>query len=225
MAKAEYKKWQEPDNLIKLQGWARDGLTNEQIAQKIGVRRETISVWCSKYPNIANALKKGKEVIDYEIENSLISTMKKHKIKTTTYKMVKKDDLVLKAERTKFMNMFKLDHPDATKEQILIATAENVAVYERIPMTETVTEVDPNVSSMIFWLKNRKPDVYRDQTFKKLNEANARKAIAEANISEKQLKALEDADNPDNATVVVDDISKLKELRDKNADSSTKQGD
>ena len=151
MARAEYKKWQEPDNLIKLQGWARDGLTNEQIAQKIGVRRETISVWCSKYPNIANALKKGKEVIDYEIENSLISTMKKHKIKTTTYKMVKKDDLVLKAERTKFMNMFKLDHPDATKEQILIATAENVAVYERIPMTETVTEVDPNVSSMIFW--------------------------------------------------------------------------
>lgn len=225
MARAEYKKWQEPDNLIKLQGWARDGLTNEQIAQKIGVRRETISVWCSKYPNIANALKKGKEVIDYEIENSLISTMKKHKIKTTTYKMVKKDDLVLKAERTKFMNMFKLDHPDATKEQILIATAENVAVYERIPMTETVTEVDPNVSSMIFWLKNRKPDVYRDQTFKKLNEAQARKAIAEANISEKQLKALEDADNPDNATVVVDDISKLKELRDKNADSSTKQGD
>lgn len=225
MARAEYKKWQEPDNLIKLQGWARDGLTNEQIAQKIGVRRETISVWCSKYPNIANALKKGKEVIDYEIENSLISTMKKHKIKTTTYKMVKKDDLVLKAERTKFMNMFKLDHPDATKEQILIATAENVAVYERIPMTETVTEVDPNVSSMIFWLKNRKPDVYRDQTFKKLNEANARKAIAEANISEKQLKALEEADNPDNATVVVDDISKLKELRDKNAGSSTKQGD
>lgn len=224
MAKAEYKKWQEPDNLIKLQGWARDGLTNEQIAQKIGVRRETISVWCSKYPNIANALKKGKEVIDYEIENSLISTMKKHKIKTTTYKMIKKDDLVLKAERTKFMNMFKLDHPDATKEQILIATAENVAVYERIPMTETVTEVDPNVSSMIFWLKNRKPDVYRDQTFKKLNEAQARKAIAEANISEKQLKALEEADNPDNRTVIVDDISKLKELKD-HENSTDKQGD
>ena len=223
MARAEYKKWQEPDNLIKLQGWARDGLTNEQIAQKIGVRRETISVWCNKYPNIANALKKGKEVIDYEIENSLISTMKKHKIKTTTYKMVKKDDLVLKAERTKFMNMFKLDHPDATKEQILIATAENVAIYERIPMTETVTEVDPNVSSMIFWLKNRKPEVYRDQTFKKLNEANARKAIAEAGISEAQLKSLKEEDDPDNRTVIVDDISKLKELKD-HENSTDKQG-
>lgn len=214
MARAEYKKWQEPDNLIKLQGWARDGLTNEQIAQKIGVSRQTISVWCSKYTDIADALKKGKEVIDYEIENSLISTMKKHTITTTQYKMVKKDALILKAERTKFMNMYKLDHPDATKEQILIATAENVAVYERIPIIETVTEVDPNVSSMIFWLKNRKPDVYRDQTFKKLNEANARKAIAEAGISEAQLKALKEEDNPDSRTVIVDDISKLKELRD-----------
>lgn len=224
MARAEYKKWQEPDNLIKLQGWARDGLTNEQIAQKIGVSRQTISVWCGKYRDIADALKKGKEVIDYEIENSLISTMKKHTITTTQYKMVKKDALILKAERTKFMNMYKLDHPDATKEQILIATAENVAVYERIPMIETVTEVDPNVSSMIFWLKNRKPDVYRDQTFKKLNEANARKAIAEAGISEAQLKALKEEDNPGNRTVIIDDISKLKELRDHES-STTKQGD
>ena len=133
--------------------------------------------------------------------------------------------MVLKAERAKFMNMYKLDHPEATKNEILIATAENVDVYERIAQRQVVTEVDPNVSSMIFWLKNREPDKYRDQTFKKLNEAQARKAIAEANISEKQLKALEEADNPENATVIVDDISKLKELRDKNADSSTKQGD
>ena len=225
MAKAEYKKWLEPDNLTKLRSWARDGLTNEQIAKKIGVKRQTFQRWVKTYSDISDALKKGKEVVDAEIEENLISTMKKHTLKTTTYAMVKKDEMVLKAERTKFMNMYKLDHPEATKNEILIATAENVGVYERIAQRQVVTEVDPNVSSMIFWLKNREPDKYRDQTFKKLNEAQARKAIAEANISEKQLKALEDADNPDNATVVVDDISKLKELRDKNADSSTKQGD
>ena len=226
MAKAEYKKWLEPDNLTKLRSWARDGLTNEQIAKKIGVKRQTFQRWVKTYSDISDALKKGKEVVDAEIEESLISTMRKHTVTTTQYKMVKKDDLVLKAERTKFMNVYKLDHPEATKDQILIATAESVDVYEQIPMIKTVTEVDPNISSMIFWLKNREPDKYRDQTFKKLNEAQARKAIAEANISEKQLKALEEADNPDNATVVVDDINRLKELRDKhNADSSTKQGD
>lgn len=225
MAKAKWEKWLKPENLTLLQGWARDGLTNDQIAKKMGIVRSTLQSWIKTHEDISNALKKGKEVVDIEIENSLISTMKKHTVTTTTYKMVKKDEFNLKAERAKFVNVYKLDHPEASKQEILIATAENVDVYEKIPISKTVTEVDPNISAMIFWLKNRRPDVYRDQTFKKLNEAQARKAIAEANISEKQLKALEDADNPDNATVVVDDISKLKELRDKNADSSTKQGD
>ena len=225
MAKAEYKKWLEPDNLTKLRSWARDGLTNEQIAKKIGVKRQTFQRWVKTYSDISDALKKGKEVVDAEIEENLISTMKKHTITTIQYKMVKKDKLVLDAERAKYANLYKLEHPEATQKQITIAVAEHIPVYEQIPFVKTVTEVDPNISSMIFWLKNRESDKYRDQTFKKLNEAQARKAIAEANISEKQLKALEDADNPDNATVVVDDISKLKELRDKNADSSTKQGD
>mgnify|MGYP000183581097 CR=1 FL=1 len=225
MAKGKYKKWLEPDNLTKLEGWARDGLKDTQIADNMGINVSTLYTWKNRYSEINEALKKGKEVVDYEIENSLISTMKKHTLTTTQYKMVKKDKLVLQAERKKFANMYKLEHPEATKMQILIAVAEHIPVYEQIPYVKTVTEVDPNISSMIFWLKNRRPEKYRDQTFKKLNEAQARKAIAEANISEKQLKALEEADNPDNATVVVDDISKLKELRDKNADSSTKQGD
>lgn len=225
MTKGKYKEWLTEDNLLKLRSWARDGLTNEQIAKKMGIARSTLQAWIKAHKDISDALKKGKEVVDAEIEDSLISTMKKHTVTTIQYKMVKKDELVLKAERQKFMNVYKLDHPDATKDQILIATAENVEVYEQIPLIKTVTEVDPNVSSMIFWLKNRKPDTYRDQTFQKLNEANARKAIAEANISEKQLKALEEADNPDNATVVVDDISKIKELRDKNANSTVKSAD
>ncbi|MGF0011953.1 terminase [Lactobacillus johnsonii] len=210
MARAEYKKWLEPDNLTRLRSWARDGLTNEQIAKKIGVRRQTISEWSKKYPDIADALKKGKEVVDSEIEDSLISVMKKHTITTTQYKMVKKDDFNLKAERSKFANVYKLDHPNATKNEILIATAENVEVYEKIPISKTVTEVDPNTSAIIFWLKNRRPDVYRDQTFQKLNEANARKTLAEAQLSEAQLKALEESDDPSNKTIIVDDIKEVK---------------
>ena len=214
MAKGKYKKWLEPDNLTKLEGWARDGLKDTQIADNMGINVSTLYTWKNRYSEINEALKKGKEVVDYEIENSLISTMKKHTVTTTQYKMVKKDDFKLKAEREEFMNIYKFDHPEASKNEILIATAKGVEVYEKIPIIRTVTEVDPNISAMIFWLKARRPDVFRDQTFKKLNEAQARKAIAEANISEKQLKALEEADNPDNRTVIVDDISKLKELKD-----------
>lgn len=210
MAHAEYKKWLEPDNLTKLRSWARDGLTNEQIAKKIGVRRQTISEWIKKYPDIADALKKGKEIVDAEIEDSLISIMKKHTVTTTQYKMVKKDAFNLKAERSKFANIYKLDHPNATKEEVGIAVAEHVDVYEKIPISKTVTEVDPNASAIIFWLKNRRPDIYRDQTFQKLNEANARKTLAEAQLSEAQLKAIEESDDPSNKTIIVDDIKEVK---------------
>lgn len=223
MAKGKYKKWLEPDNLTKLEGWARDGLKDTQIADNMGINVSTLYTWKNRYSEINEALKKGKEVVDYEIENSLISTMKKHTLTTTEYKMVKKDKFKLKAERKEYMLIYKIDHPDASDDEIIIAAAKNVEVYEKIPVIRTVTEVDPNVSAMIFWLKARRPDVFRDQTFKKLNEANARKAIAEANISEKQLKALEEADNPDNRTVIVDDISKLKELKD-HENSTDKQG-
>lgn len=150
--------------------------------------------------------------------------MKKHTVTTTTYKMVKKDEFNLKAERIKFSNVYKLDHPEASKQEILIATAANVDVYEKIPISKTVTEVDPNVSAAIFWLKNRRPDKFRDQTFQKLNEANARKAIADAGISEAQLKSLKEEDNPSNRTVIVDDVAKMKELRDHEG-STDKQGD
>ena len=223
MAKGKYKKWLEPDNLTKLEGWARDGLKDTQIADNMGINVSTLYTWKNRYSEINEALKKGKEVVDYEIENSLISTMKKHTVTTTQYKMVKKDDFKLKAEREEFMNIYKFDHPEASKNEILIATAKGVEVYEKIPIIRTVTEVDPNVSAMIFWLKARRPDVFRDQTFKKLNEANARKAIAEAGISEAQLKSLKEDDDPDNRTVIVDDISKLKELKD-HENSTDKQG-
>ena len=224
MAKGKYEKWLEKDNLTRLKAWARDGLTDEQIAQNMDVGVSTLYKWKNKYVEIREALKGSKEIVDAEIEESLISTMKKHTLTTITYKMVKKDKLVLQGERQEFMNRYKLDHPEASKQDILIATAKAVDVYEQIPQIKTVTEVDPNVSSMIFWLKNRKPDVYRDQTFKKLNEANARKAIAEAGISEAQLKSLKEEDDPDNRTVIVDDISKMKELKD-HENSTDKQGD
>lgn len=219
MARAEYKKWLEPDNLTRLRSWARDGLTNEQIAKKIGVRRQTISEWSKKYPDIADSLKKGKEVVDSEIEDSLISVMKKHTITTNQYKMVKKDNFNLKAERSKFANAYKLDHPNATKSEIDIAIAENVDVYEKIPVSKTVTEVDPSTSAIIFWLKNRRPDVYRDQTFQKLNEANARKTLAEAQLSEAQLKAIQENDDPSNKTIIVDDIREVSDDSDSETES------
>ena len=66
-----YKDWETSEQLAILEGWARDGLTDEDIAGKVGITRTTIYSWKHKSPAIADALKNGKEVSDYRVEKSL----------------------------------------------------------------------------------------------------------------------------------------------------------
>lgn len=74
MAKGKYEKWLKKENLLLLEGWARDGLTDEQIAKNMGVSYSTLKDWKNKYSAILAALKKGKEVVDYQVENALLSS-------------------------------------------------------------------------------------------------------------------------------------------------------
>lgn len=71
MAKGKYEYWLSDEGLLLLEGWAREGLTNEQIANKIGITRKTLQDWCVKYRDICDTLKKGKEVVDFQVENAL----------------------------------------------------------------------------------------------------------------------------------------------------------
>ncbi|HHX11950.1 MAG TPA: helix-turn-helix domain-containing protein [Clostridiales bacterium] len=68
----KYHEWITEEGLLKIEGWARDGLVDEQIAENIGIRRETLYAWKKRYPNVSNALKRGKEVIDRQVENALL---------------------------------------------------------------------------------------------------------------------------------------------------------
>lgn len=74
MAKGKYEKWLKKENLLLLEGWARDGLTDEQIAKNIGITVSTFYEWKKKYSEISESLKKGKEVVDYQVENALLSS-------------------------------------------------------------------------------------------------------------------------------------------------------
>ena len=69
---AKYKEWLQDDNLILLNGWARDGLTDEIIASRMGIGLRTYYEWKEKYPQFAQAIKKGKEVVDYAVESALL---------------------------------------------------------------------------------------------------------------------------------------------------------
>lgn len=102
---AKINEWLEQDKLTLLEGWARDGLSNDQIAKNMGVNRTTLIDWKKKNPDISNALKKGKEIVDFEVENALFKSA-----------------------------------------------------------------MSGNVTAQIFWLKNRKPDKWKDKVQDTENE-------------------------------------------------------
>ncbi len=109
---AKIEEWEEKGNLFLLESWARDGLTEVQIAGNMGISARTLLNWKKKSIPIFLALKKGKEVADYEIENAL-------------YK----------------------------------------------------SALEGNVTAMIFWLKNRRPDKWRDKQETKIDLTEAVRII------------------------------------------------
>lgn len=71
MAKTTYKDWEADEKILLLQGWARNGLTNEQIASNMDIVVSTLWEWRKKSPKISNALKIGKDEADIQVENAL----------------------------------------------------------------------------------------------------------------------------------------------------------
>lgn len=76
MAKGKYQEWLTEDGLLKIEGWARNGLTNEQIAKNIGINQDTLYSWIKSYPEISESLKKGRKPLEVEIENALVKKAK-----------------------------------------------------------------------------------------------------------------------------------------------------
>lgn len=73
--------WLEEDNLMLLECWARDGYTFEDIANRIGISYSALRKWRKQYPEIDKALKAGREIIDYKVENALLKSALGYKTK------------------------------------------------------------------------------------------------------------------------------------------------
>ena len=73
--------WLEEDNLMLLECWARDGYTFQDIANKIGIAVSTLRTWRAQYPEFDEALKRGREIIDYKVENALLKSALGYKTK------------------------------------------------------------------------------------------------------------------------------------------------
>lgn len=134
MAKGKYEEWLTADGLLRLEAYARDGLVDEQIAAKMGINRDTLYTWKNKYSDIADALKRGKEVVDIEVENSLLKRAKGYR------------------------------YDEVTRELIAIKDDDGNVIDRELQITKVVTkEVQPDTTAQIFWLKNRKSAEWRDK--------------------------------------------------------------
>lgn len=121
---AKYNEWITEEGLLKIEGWARDGLTDKQIAENIGVAYSTFRDWIKRFPALSAPLKKGKEVVDRQVENALLK-------RALGYEYV-----------------------ETTKE----LTDLGLTVTKQVSK-----QVAPDTTAQIFWLKNRKPQEWRDK--------------------------------------------------------------
>lgn len=134
---AKYDYWITDDGLQLLAGWARSGLTDDQIAHNMNIAVSTLYEWKKRYSEISEALKKNKEAADMEVENALYK-------KATGIK-----ETVLKA--------FKL------KRTIFGENGKKIRDEEYIELAPEEVYVPPDTTAQIFWLKNRQPDKWRDK--------------------------------------------------------------
>lgn len=130
MAKGKYQEWLTEEGLLQLEAWARNGLTDEQIAHNMGIAIRTFYEYKERYPQIMQSLKRGKEVVDIQVENALLKRALGYAYK------------------------------EITREAQFNPQTEQ---YEMVVTKEVTKEVVPDTTAQIFWLKNRKPDEWRDK--------------------------------------------------------------
>lgn len=159
MAKGKYQEWLEPEGLLKIEGWARDGLTDEQIAQNMGVAYSTFRTWRDKYSALSAVLKKNKDVADRQVENSLFERALggTHEVRKT-----------FKVKEKYYDDHGKL----CEKEKLVQATDE---VY-----------IPGDTTAQIFWLKNRKPDKWRDKLNRDCSSEDETEGVEIINDADKE---------------------------------------
>ena len=119
LAKSKYFTHVEP-KLKLVECWARDGLTDEQISKNLGISKTTLYKYKDEHIELFELLKKGKEIVDYEVENALLKRALGYEYDEITYECGEEVKRVRK-------------------------------------------QVAPDTTAQIFWLKNRKPEQWREK--------------------------------------------------------------
>ncbi|WP_206460413.1 helix-turn-helix transcriptional regulator [Anaerovorax sp. IOR16] len=137
MAKTKYETQVEP-KIDEISSWAREGMIDKDIASKLNIAYSTFREYVKKHSALSAALKTNKEQADAKVESSLFK-------KTQGYNVpIKK---TFKCKKTIFDKN----------------TGRKVEEIEELKEGFDEVHVPADTTSIIFWLKNRKPDIWKDK--------------------------------------------------------------
>lgn len=257
---AKYSEWITKEGLTRIEGWARDGLADKQIAENIGVAYSTFREWVKKFPALSASLKKSKDVADRQVENALFKRAIGYEYTEDTYELIadtgqkkRHEDIQDLTEQQWETSLAYFDHQcvycgkknDLTKDHLdplknggkltfanvvpackscnsskkdhqWLAWYQKQKYYDkqrarkiteyvnfamllpneknenntRLVITKRVTkQVAPDTGAAAFWLKNRKPDVWRDKKETELS-GNVNVSNPLAGLTEEELRRL-----------------------------------
>lgn len=164
----KYRDWLTQDGLLCIEGWAREGMTEAQIAAKMGVSMSSLSDWKIRFPEVLEALKRGKAPVDVQVENALLKRALGYRfVETVTeYEMAETG----------------------------IGEDGNPILEKRVKSVREVTkEVAPDVGAQAFWLKNRRPDRWREKREEKIQVTGADYSLIDEAAKEMR-KALDETE-------------------------------
>ena len=128
---SKFKDWLEGDGRLILEGWARDGLTDEQISRNMGIAYSTFREWKKKYSAFSAVLKRTKDVVDREVENALFKRAMGYKYDEVTYE---------RGEEVK--RVTKEVAPDTTAQIFWLKNRKPAEWRDKIEQQQTVTIQD-----------------------------------------------------------------------------------
>ena len=147
MATIKLSDWETPEKLMLIEGWARDGVIDKDIAHNIGISENTFCRWKKRSPAILEVLKKGKEVVDRKVENALLKSALGYQYTETTRERDDTGAMVVTKEVVKEVK------PNTTA-QIFWLKNRLPKVYRDHPELFQEAGSSPILSSLVELLKN-----------------------------------------------------------------------
>lgn len=152
--------------------WCREGLTEEEICKRLGVSVSAFNNYKNEYSELMEALKVNREIADYRVEDALYMRAIGYEYEEETWEE------------------FEIERPYLKEDGTIVKT--------ELRLTKKVKKKQaPDTTAQIFWLKNRRPDKWRDkqelehsggldirQQFEKMTDEELEKLAGEYDVEE-----------------------------------------